>query len=114
MDNLFGESEPDYDWDSFMNYSSNNTENFTANYEDSSFFPPLDLFEPTAPYANVEQINLNEQASLASATYSIAADNTQTALQASQGSQSLEHRIQALTSKIREIKQLYVTQEQIL
>jgi hypothetical protein len=113
MDNLFGESEPDYDWESFMNYSNNNTDNFTANYEDTNFFPPLDLFESTAPDANAEQVNLNAQASSAPAGYSRAADHTQTSVQASPGSQSLEHRIQALTSKVREIKQLYVTQEQL-
>jgi len=108
MDSQFEESNPDYDWESFMHYSNNNTDNFTSNYQDTNFFPPLDLFESTAPKANAEQVNLNEQASAAPEGYSRAVDHTQASGHASQGSQSLEHRIQALTSKVREIKQIYV------
>lgn len=114
MDNPLGESNPDYDWESFLNYGNNSTDTFTANYEGTNIFPPLDLlFDSTAPEANAEQVNWNEQESSAPEGYSRAADHTQTSVQASQGSQSLEHRIQALTSKVHEVKQLYVTQDQI-
>lgn len=84
MDNLFRESEPDYDWDSFMDFSSNNIDTFTANYDDTNCFPPSELSESTALYANAEQGKSNEQTRSAPAAYSVAADHTQTGLQASQ------------------------------
>lgn len=103
MDGLFGESSPNFDWENFVDYDNNGNDIFAANYEDINLFPPLDLL--SAPKANAEEVNSNEQASSLPEGNHGAADHSQPS---SQGSQSLEYQVQTLVLKVQEVKQMYV------
>lgn len=95
-----------------MNFNINNIDTFTTNYEDINFFSFLNLFESIASYVNAKLEKSNEQIRSTLAMYFVVTNHIETRLQVSQASQSLKNRVQTLTSKIREIKQLYITQGQ--
>lgn len=104
MDSLFGESSPNLlDWQNFLDYDNNENDIFAANYEDINLFPPLELL--SAPKANAEEVNSNEQASSLPEGSHRAADHSQPS---PHGSPSSEYQVQTLVSKVQEVKQMYV------
>lgn len=109
MDRLFGESSPNFDWESLIDYDNNGNDIFATNYDDAHLFPPLDLL--SAPKANAEEVSSNEQASSLPEGNQKAASHSQPS---PQDNQSLEYQVQTLVSKVQEVKQMCVLLNTIL
>jgi len=89
--------------ENFVDYDNNGNDIFAANYEDINLFPPLELL--SAPKANAEEVNSNEQASSLPEGNHRTADHSQPS---PQGNQNLEYQVQTLVSKVQDVKQMYV------
>lgn len=108
MDNLFGESNAEFDWEALIDYSNNENDIFATSYEDPNLLPPLDLLlETAASKVDAEHVNTSEQASSVPEGNFNATNHHQTS---SPDSRSLEDQVRALASKVQEVKQMYVTQ----
>lgn len=107
MNNSFGESDQNREWENFINFPTDGTDILATDFDDPNLFPPLDfLLESTTPHVNAEHARLGQQSNSRVESSSSAAGRQNTWPRDSDDHQDLELQVKALASKIQEVKSL--------